>query len=247
MANGSDFMPAKEEPEWDRIGRIVAAEDPAGHLRSIHNGYTLYDNARDWVTHASLQGTERYRTTENTDRWRGTWKKPVVFDECGYEGDLPYSWGNLPGRELIRRFWEAAVRGGYAGHGETYDREDEQIWWSKGGELTGEAPDRIAFLRRVIEESPWGALDPIARAETDVPVAGIENQYYLVYFGFSRPRYYEMRLPTGDYRADVIDTWNMTIDSSIVTCDGTLRVDLPAREYMALSLTALGDVKSALD
>ena len=55
------------------------------------------------------------------------------------------------------------------------------------------------------------------------------------------------RLPAGDYRADVIDTWNMTIDSSIVTCDGTLRVDLPAREYMALSLTALGDVKSASD
>ena len=247
MANEYDLMPAKEEPEWDRIGRIVAAEDPAGHLRSIHNGYTIYDHSRDWVTHASLQGTERYRTTENTDRWRGTWKKPVVIDECGYEGNLPYSWGNLSGRELVRRFWEAAVRGGYAGHGETYYRDDEQIWWAKGGELIGEAPDRIAFLRQVIEESPCGVLDPIALEETDVPAAGIEEQYYLLYFGFSRPLGYELRLPAGDYQADVIDTWNMTIDSSVVASDGILRVDLPGREYIALCLRALGPVESAAD
>ena len=244
MANEYDLMPAKEEPEWDRIGRIVAAEDPAGHLRSIHNGYTIYDHSRDWVTHASLQGTERYRTTENTDRWRGTWKKPVVIDECGYEGNLPYSWGNLSGRELVRRFWEAAVRGGYAGHGETYYRDDEQIWWAKGGELIGEAPDRIAFLRQVIEESPCGVLDPIALEETDVPGAGIEEQYYLLYFGFSRPLGYELRLPAGDYQADVIDTWNMTIDSSVVASDGILRVDLPGREYIALCLRALGPVRA---
>ena len=161
IANEYDFMRTKEEPDWDRIGRIVAAEDPAGHPRSIHNGFTLYDHSRDWITHASIQGTDRYRTTENTDRWRGTWKKPVVVDECCYEGNLPYGWGNLPGRELVRRFWEAATRGGYAGHGETYYRDDEQIWWAKGGELTGDSPARIAFLRRVIEESPGGVLDPV--------------------------------------------------------------------------------------
>ena len=28
--------------------------------------------------------------------------------------------GNISGEELTRRFWEAACRGGYPGHGETY-------------------------------------------------------------------------------------------------------------------------------
>jgi hypothetical protein len=39
----------------------------------------------------------------------------------------------------------------------------------------------------------------------------------------------------------------MTIDSSVVTSDGLLRVDLSGREYMALCLTALGPVESAAD
>lgn len=233
LANEFDFMPAKDEPQWDRIGRIIADADPAGHPRSIHNGYITYDHSRDWVTHASIQGT-----TATTDRWRGTWRKPVVIDECGYEGNLPYGWGNLPGRELVRRFWDAAVRGGYAGHGETYYREDERIWWAKGGELIGEAPDRIAFLRRVIDDCPGGVLDPIP-VGADVPAAGIDGQFYLLYFGFNRPLYYELRLPAGDYRADVIDTWHMTIESSIVRCDDTVRVDLGGREDMALRLIAL--------
>jgi hypothetical protein len=235
MANEYDFVPAKQGPEWDRIGRIVAAGDPAGHPRSIHNGHLIYDHSRGWVTHASIQ-----RSTENTDRWRGTWKKPVIIDECGYEGNLPYGWGNLPGRELVRRFWDAAVRGGYAGHGETYYRDDEQIWWAKGGELTGEAPERIAFLRRIIEQSPGGALDPIPLGSVDVPVAGVEGQFYLLYFGFSRPLYCELPLPAGGYRADVIDTWHMTIESSVVTSDAILRVGLGGRENLALRLVALG-------
>ena len=57
----------------------------------------------------------------------------MVVDECGYEGDLEHGWGNISGEEMLRRFWEGAVRGGYVGHGETYWDADEEIWWSKGG------------------------------------------------------------------------------------------------------------------
>jgi Domain of unknown function (DUF5605)/Domain of unknown function (DUF5060)/Protein of unknown function (DUF4038) len=239
MANEYDFLWTKCEQDWERMGGIVAGEDPARHPRSIHNGATLYDNSRDWITHASLQGTDRYRTAENIDGWRATWKKPVLVDECGYEGNLPFGWGNLSGQELIRRFWEGAVRGGYVGHGETYYRNDEQIWWAKGGELVGDAPDRVAFLRRVIEEGPGGALDPIP-LETDAPAAGVPGQYYLIYYGFGRPLFCDLPLPAGEYQVDVIDTWNMTVDSRRVTCDRTLHVDLPGREYIALRLTVLG-------
>ena len=36
----------------------------------------------------------------------------------------------ISGQELVRRFWEATVRGGYAGHGETYVNPDDILWWS---------------------------------------------------------------------------------------------------------------------
>jgi hypothetical protein len=238
MANEYDFVAAKNEADWERLARILVAEDPAGHLRSIHNGPALYDHSREWITHASIQGLDRYKTTENVSQWRSQWKKPVIVDECGYEGDLPETWGNLGGRELVRRWWEAAVRGGYGGHGETYYRADQQIWWAKGGELAGEAPARIAFLGQVIRDAPGGVLNP-ARLPTDLPAAGIEGRFYLLYFGLSRPSFLDLPLPEGDYQVDVIDTWTMTIDGTRLTCGGVLHVDLPGREYMALRLTAL--------
>lgn len=79
----------------------------------------------------------------------------------GGHGDIEHGWGNITGEELTRRFWEGAVRGGYVGHGETYYNEKEVLWWSKGGELTGTSPERIAFLRRIIEQSPGGILNPL--------------------------------------------------------------------------------------
>ena len=75
--------------------------------------------------------------------------KPVVCDEPGYEGNIYWGWGNLTGEELMRRFWEGAMRGGYVTHGETFIDEDEQIWWAHGGELHGDAPARIAFMRSI--------------------------------------------------------------------------------------------------
>ena len=33
-------------------------------------------------------------------------------------------------------------------------RDDEVLWWAKGGVLRGESPERIAFLRSVFEEIP---------------------------------------------------------------------------------------------
>jgi hypothetical protein len=77
------------------------------------------------VTHASVQRVDLYRTAENVDDWRARWGKPVVVYECGYEGDIEPGWGNLNARELVRRCWEGAVRGGYVGHGETYLADDE--------------------------------------------------------------------------------------------------------------------------
>ena len=237
MANEYDLLWSKSVDDWERLAAIVVEEDPVGHLRSIHNCFTFYNHARPWITHCSVQRIDTYRTAENTDDWRARWNKPVVVDECGYEGDLDQGWGNLTGEEMTRRCWEGAVRGGYVGHGETYYAEDEEIWWSNGGTLRGTSPERIAFLARITAESPTGALDPLP-LEWDAPWGGVADEYTVIYFGFNRPRSRTVTLPPGQrVHVDVLDTWNTTVERLPGTFGGTFTVPLPARQYMALRMT----------
>jgi len=116
MANEYDLMVEKDTADWDRFFRIVQENDPYQHLRSIHNCRTFYDHGRPWVTHASVQSSELDWVTE----WRETYRKPVIVDECRYEGNVEQRWGNISARELVHRFWLGTIRGGYVGHGETY-------------------------------------------------------------------------------------------------------------------------------
>ena len=125
MANEFDLMKEKCEADWDRFFRIVQEEDPYRHLRSVHNCRGFYDHTKPWVTHQSIQ----HWVVENTGKWRRECPKPVVVDECGYEGDVEEPWGSLSAEELVHLFWEGFCRGGYVGHGETYLHPDEVIWW----------------------------------------------------------------------------------------------------------------------
>jgi hypothetical protein len=240
LANEYDLVVSKRIGDWERLAGVVKAQDPHGHLLSIHNCFEFYDHTSPWITHSSVQRVDVYRTAENTDEWRERWGKPVVIDECGYEGDLEHGWGNLTGEELIRRFWEGAVRGGYVGHGETYLNDHEEIWWSKGGTLVGTSPRRIAFLDQVVAESPTGALDPCP-SDWDMPWGGVPGQYLVGYLGFSRPRYRNVYLPAGAFRVDVIDTWEMTIERLPGTHEAHVEVPLPGKPYMAIRLVRVVD------
>jgi hypothetical protein len=234
MANEYDLLRAKSVADWDRLATIVTQEDHAGHLVSIHNWFELYDHSRPWITHCSIQGN----AVEKVSEWRTKWDKPIIMDECGYEGDLPYGWGNISGEELTRLHWDAAVRGAFAGHGETYLNPREELWWSKGGVLVGQSPDRIGFLLAVVRDSPTGRLDPLP-SDWDLPWGGVAGSYNVGYFGPRRPRYRDIDRPPGTrYHVDVIDTWNMTIERLPEPFEGSTRVELPGRPYMAIRLVA---------
>ncbi|KRE47088.1 DUF5605 domain-containing protein [Paenibacillus sp. Soil522] len=236
LANEYDLMWSKEQEDWERFAQIVTENDPARHLISIHNCFAFYDYSRPWVTHCSVQRIDVYRTAENTNDWRNEWNKPIVIDECAYEGDIDMGWGNITGQEMVRRFWEGAIRGGYVGHGETYVHPGDILWWSKGGKLYGSSPDRIAFLRKILEAGPAGGLNPL-KSEWDVPSAGIQDEYYLFYYGFNQPRYRHFNMKPGiRYKVEVIDTWNMTIEEREGIFEGAFRVELPGRSYMAVTL-----------
>ena len=56
----------------------------------------------------------------------------------------------------------------------------------------------------------------------------------MLYFGMHQPRFRNFALPGGSYRIDMIDTWNMTVDSLAENASGDVRVELPRRKYLAL-------------
>jgi Domain of unknown function (DUF5605)/Protein of unknown function (DUF4038)/Domain of unknown function (DUF5060) len=239
LANEYDLLFRKTTDDWERFASIVQTNDPNGHLLSIHNCQDFYDYSRPWITHSSIQRQDVHKTAEFTGEWRDRWQKPVVIDECAYEGNIDQGWGNITGEEMTRRFWEGAMRGGYVGHGETYMDPEDILWWAKGGEFHGSSPERIAFLRRIMEETPGGFLEPLPSA-WDVPTAGIRYEYELSYFGFNQPTYRNFVMPAGrTYEVDVIDTWNMTVDTLPRTVEGRFRVDLPGRQFIAVRIRAV--------
>jgi hypothetical protein len=247
LANEYDVMRTKTEADWERYFRLLQQYDPYGHLRSVHNWqmldehstHTFYDFAKPWVTHCSIQ----HPWVDLTLRWREQYRKPVVIDEACYEGDIPHGWGNISAEEMVRRFWEAAVRGGYCGHGETYLHPEDILWWSKGGELHGGSPARIAFLRQILEEMPPGErLEPVGEwTNTYLPTGGVQGLYGLTYFGFRQPGEVTLRLPgEGQFRVDVIDTWKMTVTPLEGIYAGEVIVKLPGKPYIALRAERVG-------
>lgn len=230
LANEFDLMPAKTLPDWDRLFQIVQEEDPSQHLRSIHNCIRFYDHTQPWVTHASIQGPDLYRVYE----WQQQYRKPIVVDECCYEGNINHGWGNISGEELTRRHWEGMARAGYVGHSETFMHPEEILWWSHGGVLHGESPARIAFLRTLLQEVPAPGLRP-QESDWDAACAGIEGEYYLSYFGFSRPSFRHLKLPEDvSFTLDIIDTWEMTITTLPESYSGHCIVQLPGKSHIAI-------------
>jgi hypothetical protein len=234
MANEFDFMKEKTLADWDRFFRIVEESDPYHHLRSIHNGAILYDHSKPWVTHVSMQSSDLEKARE----WVANYKKPVIFDECKYEGNIPRRWGSISARELVRRFWVGTVSGAYVGHGETYLDASDVLWWSKGGVLHGESPQRIAFLRRILEEGPAEGLNNLS---TYYLGAGREGRYYLFYFDVNQPAEYTFELAQGArYRAEIIDPWEMTITPVEGTFEGKFTMKLPGKPHLAVRFRKIG-------
>ena len=232
MANEYDLLTTKNHDDWDRLARLVRANDPYGHPLSIHNWVEIFDYSADWATHCSIQRGD-HTIGKSIAGWKRTWGKPVIVDESGYEGDIDQGWGNLPAEEMVRRFWDATMYGGYLTHGETYYSADDVLWWSKGGALQGDSLPRLAFLRQITDASPTRRIDPLP-SDWDFPSGGADG-YIVTYYGDHRPRYRDIRVPEGRTATiEVIDTWEMTIEPLVGTHSGQVRVDLPARPYTAI-------------
>ena len=89
LANEYDLLKAKKETDWDRFFQIIAHDDPYGHLRSIHNCRLIYNQTNPLVTHASIQDGAAVEDVGRAEILRDVYRKPIIYDEVKYEGDLP--------------------------------------------------------------------------------------------------------------------------------------------------------------
>ncbi|HEY3761671.1 MAG TPA: DUF5060 domain-containing protein [Verrucomicrobiae bacterium] len=258
MANEWDFMKEKKESDFVRFGGIISTNDPYHHLLSIHNGTLIFNDTLPFITHASIQNGSAVEDPGRAELYRDVYRKPVVYDEVKYEGNIESRWGQLSPEEMVFRFWNATVAGTYCGHGETYKSDDQVLWWSKGGVLKGQSPARLAFLKKVQDDMPPQGIDPIDRWQ-DARIGGQPGKYYLIYFGKDTPASWKFQLPkpplgklqdAGDmkFKVDILDTWNMTvtpvkgeftlekINNYYFGDKDGLSIKLPGKPYIALRI-----------
>ena len=155
LANEYDCLKDFKKEDWDFIDQMISREDVYGHMLSAHHMLAMYDFSKPNITHCSLQGD-----AQTVEELQKRFHKPVLIDECGYEGNIFCHWGHLSAFEMMDRLWHCVVMGGYGTHGETFVDPEDVLWWSKGGKLHGQSPARIAFLKGIIDELP-GGLEPV--------------------------------------------------------------------------------------
>lgn len=204
MANEYDLCFERTMEEWYQIESFIVENDPYGHLLSNHQCMKYYDFSRPAMTHCCVQSV----AFQKTEQWHKRFGKPVIFDECCYEGDIEFDWGDISGFEMASRFWKACVNGAYASHGETFYSEDEVLWWAKGGQLKGESPEYAGHCG---------------------------DDVFLKYYGNRRPTISTICLPEEHrYRVEAIDIWNMTRTVIEEDAHGMTKLRLPGKEGIAV-------------
>jgi hypothetical protein len=259
LANEWDFMKKKTEADFVRFGEIVSTNDPYCRLLSIHNGSIFFNHTLPWITHASIQNGAAVEEPGRAEMYRHVYRKPIVYDEVKYEGNISSRWGQLSAEEMVFRFWNSTIAGTYCGHGETYKSDDQILWWSKGGGLKGQSPVRLAFLKQVLDDAPAEGIEPVDKWQNP-EYGGRAPDYYLVYLGKQTPTSWEFQLPKPPqgkgrppadgmkFTAEALDTWNMTVTPvdgvfTLKKKDGYFHADkdgrsipLPGKPYMAIRI-----------
>lgn len=190
--------------DWDRLFRVLQSSDPYGHQKAMHNLGAWYDHSKPWITHVSAQ--ENQRLAQLTANGRQEFGKPVVMDELGYEGNAGSLWGDLTAQEVLNRHWDVTMAGGYASHGETYVHPHGVVWWSTGGDLVGESPALLGFLKDIMTAAPFQDLTPSPELVMGGAALAKNGEYYLFRFSATAAEPVQINAQgTGLFKVELID------------------------------------------
>lgn len=263
VANEWDLVKYKTHADWDTLSKAVVAADPYRHLCSIHGATaTYYEYWKPEFTHISIQDEAPVLNFGAASILRNAYFKPIIYDEVGYEGNLTQRWGRYSGEEMMNMIWMGIIGGTYVTHGEAYmfKEDKDTIFWAKGGTFKGSSWKRVAFLKKILEEGP----DPLEPADIgrDLHTATAGKGYYFIYFGkemhdswlfnlpYKNSKFERPKLGTR-YKVEIIDTWDMTIQTSpLIFETGPVndyrlfdkdlkKIRIPLKPYIALRVTEI--------
>ena len=259
LANEWAYLDTKSIQDWDALIKTTKDNDPYNHLISIHGPTAVYyDYTMPELTHVSIQDEAPVLNSVGTATLRRVYKKPIVLDEVGYEGNLPSRWGQLSGEALTHRIWNGVIAGGYVTHGEVIDSGDpDNIVWANGGELKGESWKAVKFLKELITDD----LGPLHMADIsrDIETGTNGKGDYLIYFGDKERGEWAFSLPKKngeldklkegiEYEATIIDASNGTqtlVSERFITASAgryrmkdvaDKKITLPNKPYLAIRL-----------
>lgn len=261
LANEWDLVKTKTREDWKVLTRAVVAADPYRHLCSIHGGTAVYfDYWMDEFTHVSIQDEGPVFSSTASATLRQIYRKPIICDEIGYEGNIRERWARLSPQQMTYFVTNGLLGGIYVTHGECYrDPADKEfVYWSDGGELKGESWRRIAFLRQILEEAPNAPM--MADISRDEVTSTCGEGYYLVNLGKQIHSSWRFNLPRSNgpyprpktgtkYKVEIINLWEMTITEYPEFFEATEVIDyrvydkqhrdvrLPDMPYLLLRIT----------
>lgn len=250
LANEYDLFrgPGWRVKNWDAIGARIAANDPYGHLISIHNWPFVppYPD-RPWMTHVSYQHPNTFSMLLDLKR---RYDKPVINDEYQYEGDVPNDWGNCTGEQEVRRHWMSFMAGGYATHGEVLrvGTSIRDYFWTYGGTIRGESAPRLAYLRQVAESVPYQTMEVDWRLTDGMDIFCLSRSEDLFLY-FITPEFKDRthlqigagHERTGEYEAIVHDVWNCQQLGTQTLKPGEADLNLPAWAAVILKRIVAGN------
>ncbi len=210
MANEYDTM---EPRDWGKLIEVVHEMDPYGHSVGNHPIADWYDPANSNTDRLILQSN----SVKSVNLARSLYKKPVVNDEYGYEGNNTMGWGDLKSNAAVLDHWKLTLAGAYASHGDTHVSPGGIQFWAAGGTMGGESPERLGFLKEIMETMPFQKMHPTPEIVTNGMALAKEGDAYL--FGFfdlekllEPRRHTQIRLSGNEnYKVELIDPWTMRV------------------------------------
>lgn len=229
LANEYDDLKNQPAENWSDWTDEILANDPYKHLISIHSYTAQYYSYWDKrYTHCSIQDQAPVEDFGRAIIARNIFKKPVIYDEVCYEGDMDARWGWLSGEEELFRMWQALIVGTYCTHAECYQFGDShdfrRDFLAVGGKWQGTMWARTKFMKYILDDMPRPMYLPDSSWDPYTSACG--PGYYMVYLGKKVAKEWRFDLPIRNgraaaafprleederYKVEIIDTWNQTI------------------------------------
>ena len=108
------LVQANQKTVWDKVDKgMEIVNKLAGYANTVANFKEKTDKLSDTLNKKKDEDEKKAKENEKNDvlntvtnltelnELQKKYHKPVLYDECCYEGNLPETWGSISGKEMV--------------------------------------------------------------------------------------------------------------------------------------------------